>query len=325
MTSTTPSAPTALITGVAGQDGIYLARRLRTEGVRVVGTISPGSAADPRVRAYLADVEVVEQDVADAVGVRALVAACRPQEIYNLAAQSSVARSWQQPALTRAVNAGAVQSLLAALTEPGAAAGRTRLFQASSVEVVGAASDSPYARSKAEAEQAVLAARESGLHAVHARLHSHESPVRPLRFVTRKITRAAAEIALGRRDTLALGNLDVQRDWGFAGEYVDAFVRLLRRDQPADVPLGTGRTHSLAELVETAFGAAGVDDPWSRVEADPALLRPSDAPLLVADPEPAATLIGWRAEVSFEEVVGRMVEVDVRRLRSRVEESLAYL
>lgn len=319
------AAPTALVTGVAGQDGIYLARRLLAEGRRVVGTVSPDSGRDPRVGVYLAGVEVVGQDVTDAAGLRALVLERRPEEIYHLAAQSSVALSWQQPERTHAVNAGAVRTLLDAARELHRAGAGVRVFQASSAEATGEARDSPYARSKAEAEAAVREARADGLHAVFARLYGHESPIRPARFVTRKITRGAAEIALGLRATLTLGNLDVHRDWGFAGEYVDAFARLLRHDEPVDVPLGTGRSHSLRDLVETAFAAAGVADPWARVEQDPALLRPSDSAVLCADPEPAADLVGWRAATSFDTLVARMVEVDLQRLRSGVEEDVAYL
>ncbi|KRB77725.1 hypothetical protein ASE01_05855 [Nocardioides sp. Root190] len=321
----TPNGPTVLVTGAAGQDGIYLARQLLAEGCRVVGTVSPGRSRDRRVLVHLSGVEIVEHDLADADGTREIVLARRPREIYNLAAQSSVAQSWQDPERTEAVNAGAVHRLLDAATELTRQGTPVRFFQASSAEVGGAAGDSPYAQSKARAEAAVHAAREDGMHAVCARLHGHESPIRPLRFVTRKITRGAAEIALGRRETLTLGNLDVHRDWGFAGEYVDAFIRLLRHDRPVDVPLGTGRSHSLAELVETAFDAAGVADPWSRIERDPALLRPSDSPLLLADPEPAATLIGWRATTSFADLIARMVEVDLRRLTSGVEESVDHL
>lgn len=313
------------MTGAAGQDGIYLARLLLAEGRRVVGTVSPGGATTSRVRTYLAGVEVVELDLADAGATRDLVLSCRPAEVYNLAAQSSVAQSWQEPERTSAVNAGAVRSLLDAAGELTRRGTQVRVFQASSAEVGGDAGDSPYARSKADAEAAVVEARAAGVHAVHARLHGHESPIRPERFVTRKITRGAAEIALGHRDTLTLGNLDVHRDWGFAGEYVDAFVRLLRHDEPVDVPLGTGRSRSLGDLVERAFAAAGVADPWSRIEQDPALLRPADSTLLLADPEPAADLIGWRASTSFEDLVDRMVEVDLRRLTTGVDDAVDYL
>lgn len=317
--------PTALVTGVAGQDGIYLARRLVDDGLRVVGTVAPGRPDDPRVGAYLGAVEVVTQDSTDLAGMRDLVAAVRPDEIYNLAAQSSVAQSWQDPERTLSVNGGAVGALLGAASELGRQGHAVRVFQASSAEVAGSAGESPYARSKAAAEEQVVAARDAGVHAVFATLHNHESPVRPLRFVTRKITRGAAEIALGRRDVLDLGNLEVCRDWGFAGDYVEAFVRLVRLERPVDVPLGTGVDHRLRDLVEIAFAAAGVEDPWSRIQQDPALLRPADSAVLVADPEPAAELLGWRASTTFEELVTRMVEVDLARLRTGVEEDPSYL
>ncbi|TWG93987.1 GDPmannose 4,6-dehydratase [Nocardioides sp. J9] len=316
---------TALVTGVTGQDGIYLARRLLADGMRVVGVVRPGSATGPRVDAYLDGVELREVDITDGPELRALVTDVAPQEVYNLAALSSVGRSWQEPELTRRVNHDAVVDLVAAAHDIAARGREVRFFQASSAEVVGQAADSPYARAKADAERVVEKARSEGLPASYARLYVHESPVRPLGFVFRKITRGAAEIALGRQDQLTLGTLDVRRDWGHAAEYVDAFVRMLRRDEPVDLPLGTGVDHSLADLVEVAFAAAGVDDPWSRIVQDPALVRPADSKVLRADPEPAAAAIGWRATTSFADLVTRMVEVDLERVRTGVEDDVSYL
>ncbi|WP_435770488.1 GDP-mannose 4,6-dehydratase [Nocardioides sp. SYSU DS0651] len=317
---------TALVTGASGQDGVYLARLLADEGTRVVGTVAPGRGSTARVAAYLGGVEVVERDITDLAGMRDLLVQVRPDEVYNLAALSSVAQSWQEPDRTRQVNRGAVQGLLEAAVEVCRSGQEVRFFQASSAEVAGAASESPYAQAKAEAEHLVATARERhGLHASAARLASHESPLRTPRFVTRKITLAAAEIALGRREVLTLGNLDVRRDWGFAGDYVRAFVRMVRADEPGDLPIGSGTSHTLGDLVETAFRAAGVDDPWSRIEQDPALLRPADSAVLVTDPEPAAARLGWRATTGFEDLVARMVEVDLVRLRSGVEDDLGYL
>ena len=190
----------------------------------------------------------------------------------------------------------------------------------------GSASDSPYARAKAAADEVVRRARaDHDLFAVCGVLHNHESPVRPARFVTRKITLSAAEIALGRRDTVSLGNLDVQRDWGFAGEYVEAMRLQLAHDVPLDLPLGTGRVHSLQDLLEQAFAAAGLGAPGDRVVQDPALLRPADTSVFVADPEPAAAALGWRAQVGFDALVEHMVAVDLERLRSGVPESADYL
>jgi GDPmannose 4,6-dehydratase len=316
---------TALITGVTGQDGIYLARRLLADGMRVVGLARPGSATGPRVSAYLSGVDVREADLTDAGALRAVVAEVAPEEIYNLAALSSVGRSWQEPELTRLVNLDAVTTLVAAAHDLAADGRPVRFFQASSAEVVGQAADSPYARAKADAERVVEKARDEGLHACYARLYVHESPVRPPGFVFRKITRGAAEIARERRTDLTLGTLEVRRDWGHAGEYVDAFVRMLRRDEPVDLPLGTGVDHSLADLVEVAFAAAGVADPWAHVVQDPDLVRPADSKVLLADPEPAAAALDWRATTSFAELVTRMVEVDLVRVDTGVEDDPDYL
>ncbi|GAB2974149.1 GDP-mannose 4,6-dehydratase [Nocardioides montaniterrae] len=315
------SRPTALITGAGGQDGIYLARRLLSDGRRVVGTVSPHGDGTARTSIYAPGLETVVLDVRDTAALAALVAAVAPGEIYNLAGMTSVGRSWEEPELTFACNTAPVAALLdACVALPGPA---PRLFQASSAEArVG---ESPYARSKAEAAALVEKTRaERGLHAVVATLFNHESPLRDQRFVTRKITAGAAAIALGRAETLELGNLDVTRDWGFAGDYVEAMRLMLAADEPVDVEIGTGVGHTLRELVETAFAAAGVDDVWSRVVTDEALLRPADTGVTVADPRAAAAL-GWSATVGFEELVARMVEVDLARLRTGMVEDPAYV
>ncbi|MCL2541524.1 MAG: GDP-mannose 4,6-dehydratase [Nocardioidaceae bacterium] len=317
---------TALVTGVTGQDGIYLARRLLAEGMRVVGVARAGSVDGPRAAAYLPGVEMRACDVADARALAELVTEVGPDEIYNLAAVSSVGRSWSEPELTRRINRDAVAGLLDAAVSLHRDGNTVRLFQASTAEILGTAAASPYARAKAEAEALVAEARETeGLHACFARLYVHESPIRATGFVFRKITRGAAEIARGRAETLTLGTLDVRRDWGHAADYVDAFVRMVRRDAPLDLPIGTGRPHALAEVVEVAFAAAGVDDPWAHVVQDPALVRPADTADLVADPSPAAEAIGWRARTTFEELVARMVQVDLARVDSGVEDDPAYL
>jgi GDPmannose 4,6-dehydratase len=318
---------TALITGVTGQDGIYLARHLLERGVRVVG-VAPAQAMSPALRAaYLADVEVVPLDICDDEQVRRLVEATRPDEVYNLAAVSSVARSWDEPELTRAVNHAAVESLVRALVElRGRTGHEPRFFQASSAEVTGSAAHSPYAQAKAAAEEVVREARDrDGLHACSARLYNHESPLRTTAFVTGKITRGVAEIAAGQRTELRLGNLDVSRDWGFAGDYVDAMCRMVAADEPQDLSIGTGKTHQLSDLLELAFRAAGIDDASSYVVSDPDLVRPADTAVLVADPEPAATALGWRASTTFEELVRHMVAVDQERVRSGVIDDARYL
>ncbi|MFC5727415.1 MULTISPECIES: GDP-mannose 4,6-dehydratase [Nocardioides] len=318
---------TALVTGVGGQDGIYLAHSLLRDGKRVVGTVTPESAGSLRVATYLQGVEVVPLDVRDAPALRTLVEQVEPTEVYNLAAVSSVGRSWQQPELTIAVNQTAVEVLVDAVLATRDRTGRdVRFFQASTAEVSGTAAESPYARAKAAAEDVVRTAREqSGLHACYARLHIHESPVRTVAFVTRKITRGVAEIALGQSDRLVLGTLDVVRDWGFAGDYVEAIRLMTAADDPVDLPIGTGRPHSLLELVECAFAAAGLGRAGTYVEQDPSLVRPADTAVLVADPEPALRAIGWRAQMRLKELVGQMVAVDMARLRSGVAESVDYL
>ncbi|GGO79181.1 GDP-mannose 4,6-dehydratase [Nocardioides deserti] len=313
---------TALVTGVAGQDGIYLARELLARGSRVVGTVRPASSEATRMAAYLDGVEVRPLDVRDTASFRTLVDDVRPARIFNLAGLSSVGQSWREPDLTEEVNGAAVERMLEVLADrPG-----VRFFQASSAEELGdPAAWSPYARSKAQARAAVERARSAGSFACVATLYNHESPVRGPQFVTRKITRAVAEIALRRRSTLALGNTAVTRDWGFAGDYAAAMADQLELDEPRDVVLATGVGHTLDDLVRTAFGAAGIDDPTAYIEHDPALMRPADVPVQVGDPSEAERLLGWRRTVSFEEMVEHMVRVDVERLRSGIDESPTYL
>lgn len=317
---------TALVTGIAGQDGVYLARRLRQEGLRVVGTSLPGTGGAARVAHYVDGVEVVDLDLRDAAGLRDLVLGVAPDEVYNLAAVSSVGRSWSEPELTLAVNGTAVEVLVAALLAHRAAtAADVRLFQASSAETDPGAAASPYARSKAVAEEVVRAARaDAGLHACVGRLYIHDSPLRSEDFVSRKITAGVAAIATGRATDLTLGNLDVVRDWGFAGDYVDAIRRLVRCEEPTDLPIGTGVAHTLQDFVASAFEAAGLD-PERHVVRDPALVRPADTAVLVADPGPAERVLGWRATTDLATLVAHMVHVDLQRARTGVAESRTYL
>lgn len=310
---------TALITGVAGQDGVYLARRLLAQGTAVVGTVVPGSGPTP-MAPYLNGVVLVEHDVRDADGFRALLDEHSPDEVYNLAGFTSVGASWDHAELVEATNGRAVVDMLEALVPRG-----VRFFQASSSEELGPARTSPYGRAKAQAHSAVVRAREEGHFACTAILYNHESPLRGRQFVTRKITRAAAEISLGAAECLTLGNLDVSRDWGHARDYVDAMVRMLRREEPEDFVVATGVSHTLQELLVTAFAAVGIDDPWQYVEHDPALIRPVDAASAVGDPTRASTTLGWSATTTFEETVHEMVAVDVRRVQRGVEEDLSYL
>lgn len=322
---------TALITGVAGQDGVLLARHLSSVGYRVVGTTRPGVRTT--LHPYLSGVVMEEHDLRDAAGFERLLDAHAPDEVYNLAGFTSVAASWDDPDLVHEVNAVAVESMLGPLAKRG-----IRFFQASSSEVFGPDAENPqdestahdprnpYAESKSIAQQALNHARDDdGLFACVGILYNHESPLRGLQFVTRKIVRAAVEIAAGVRDTVTLGNLEVSRDWGAARDYVVAMQATLQHDEPSDFIIATGQLHSLHNLLELAFEAAGATDPWSHVEQDPALLRLVDAPGLSGDPSRARRLLGWQATTSFDQLVAEMVEVEQRRVDTGVEESADYL
>ena len=328
---------TALVTGVAGQDGVLLARRLLADGHRVVGTRRPGPL--PPLAPYLAGVEVREHDLRDAEGFERLLETEQPDEVYNLAGFTSVGASWDHRDLVEQVNATAVEHMLQALIAWRDRTGReARFFQASSSEVFGPdatnpqsedaphAPQNPYAESKSRAHTLTIRAREQhGLFASVGILYNHESPLRDSRFVTRKISRAAAEIAVGRRESLMLGNLDVSRDWGAAQDYVVAMQRALEHHEPGDFVIATGRLHSLEELLELAFAAAGVPDPWAYVQQDPSLLRAADSPGLTGDAGKAQRELGWTAATSFADLVAEMVQVDLERLRSGVDESPDYV
>jgi len=318
---------TALITGVTGQDGIYLARLLRAEGTDVVGTVRPSSMSSPRVSAYLDGVLLETLDIRDHGAFADILGRHNPDEIYHLAAFTSIGRSWDSADDVAQTNGEAVIGLLDAVVAHRDATGAAvRLFHASSAEAHASGGDSPYGRAKRVAEEAIADYRMTrDLHATCAVLHNHESPLRGERFVTRKITKRVAEIACGTEESLVLGNLDVHRDWGFAGDYVDAMRRILRADEPATLEIGTGISRSLSELVETAFAAANLDDAWSYVSQDPSLLRPTDASILVADPEPARAKIGWVSQISFADCIAAMVAVDIERIRSSVAEDSRYL
>lgn len=317
---------TALVTGATGQDGIYLCRLLRAEGVRVVGTVNPAGNGADRASAYLSGVELVPVDIRDTSTVDALVSQVEPDEVFHLAAFTSVGRSWSAPEEALGVNHQAVVDLLNAVMATAARTGKDiRFFQASSAELIGDAASSPYARAKQAAAEAVADARGRGLHASTGILFNHESPLRSDAFVTRKITRTAAAISLGLADHIDLGNLEVVRDWGFAGDFVQAMRAMVRLDEPADIQIGTGIAHSLQDLLAVAFDAAGVVDPMSYVRQDPALLRPADTSFAGAATEIAAASLGWRASTTFESTIAHMVDVDIRRLTSGVEESVDYL
>lgn len=325
----------ALVTGVTGQDGTYLARQLRAAGRGVVGTARPGTPSS----VYLADVDVRPLEVSDTAAFVDLLEAVRPAEVFHLAAFSSVGASWGQAPHVGEVNGQAVLRMLEALLAFRARHGwAPRFLHASSAEVFGALDDrprtesdahhprSPYAAAKSFAHHLVVAYREAhGLFAVNGILYNHESPLRGRGFVTRKITRAAAEIALGRTDRVRLGNLAVSRDWGHAADHVRGMVAMLAADEPHDLVLATGVPHSLRDLLETAFDAAGLGSPDPYLVSDPALFRPVDGACPLGDASSARTTLGWRPRHTFDDVVREMVAVDLRRVESGVEESPAYL
>lgn len=325
---------TAVITGVAGQDGVWLARLLLARGESVVGTVAPGTPPSP----YLTGVTVVPLDVRDAPGFAALLERVQPATVFNLAAFTSVGASWEAPDVA-AVNADAVTAMLEELVAFRSRHGwAPKFFQASSADMYGAPATtarsettpmtpaSPYAKAKLAAHLEVGRFRsEHDLFAASGILFNHESVLRPERFVTRKITHAAAAISLGTVDAVTLGNLEVRRDWGWAAEYAEALRLMLDAEVPDDFVVATGTSHALGEVVEMAFAAAGVADPWARIEQDPALMRPADVPDLVGDPTKAAALLGWRAQTPLADVIARMVAVDLRRLQTGVEDDPTYL
>lgn len=335
---TNSSGPTALITGVAGQDGIYLARLLLDLGYRVVGTIRPGEGPGDRAT-YLRDVELAPLDQRDRDGFAATLEAVRPDELYNLAGFTSVGASWRNAELVTETNGLAVVRILEELVRyrnrHGAA---PKYFQPSSSEMFGISDQqpqtegtphhprSPYAATKSFAHHLTVNYRESyQLFTCTGTLYNHESPLRQPQFVTRKISRSVAEIALGRRDTVTLGNLDVRRDWGFAADYARAMHRMLQLDEPQDFIIATGQSRQLSEVLSIAFGAVGIDDPAAYVEQDPALMRPADVPDLFGDPTKAREQLDWLPTLTFEQIIEHMVHADLARLRSGIEESPDYL
>jgi GDPmannose 4,6-dehydratase len=312
-----PGAPHALITGAGGQDGGYLAEQLLDEGVEVHALALAGDTPVDGVLTHVGDVSDIE-------GTRALLLELAPETVYNLAAVSSVARSWDEPDLTTRVNGTAAAGLLESALQVQERTGRpVRFVQASSAEIFGQPERSPqdedtpvrpvnpYGAAKAFAHLMVDVYRRRGLHAVSLVLYNHESPRRPEHFVTRRITAGVAAIAAGTVRTLTLGNLAATRDWGWAPDFVAAMVLAARAEVPRDYVVATGEGHSVEEFVAAAFRCVGIDD-WSPyVEVDPALLRPVDAPRLVGDPGRIRADLGWAPTVGFEEVVARMVEADV--------------
>jgi GDPmannose 4,6-dehydratase len=314
---------TALVTGVTGQDGSYLAELLLAKRYRVVGMVRRASVERfERVEHLRDQVEMIQGDLADQTSLDRAVAEVKPDEVYNLAAQSFVPTSWNQPTMTGDVTGLGVARILEAIRVH---APKARFYQASSSEMFGKVREtpqtettpfyprSPYGVAKVYGHYITVNYRESyGLHACSGILFNHESPRRGLEFVTRKVTDAVARIKAGKQDRLRMGNLDARRDWGFAGDYVDAMWRMLQADAPNDYVIATGVQHSVKELVELAFAAAGLD--WRKhVEIDPKLIRPAEVDLLVGDASRAKRELGWTPTVTFEKLVERMVVADVAR------------
>src|SRR5215510_8061105 len=314
----------AIITGITGQDGSYLAELLLSKGYEVVGIVRRASAPNFwRIEHLLDRISIRPADLLDQLSLIRLVDEVRPHEFYNLAAMSFVPSSWDQPMLTGEFNAQGVTRVLEAIRQVDPS---IRIYQASSSEMFGKVREkpqneltpfyprSPYGVSKVFAHYITVNYRESyNLFAVSGMLFNHESPRRGIEFVTRKVTDAVARIKLGLKDTLSLGNLDAQRDWGFAGDYVRAMWLMLQRASPDDYVVATGVCHSVRELVEIAFAHAGLD--WhAHVKLDPKLIRPAEVEHLIGDSTRARTELAWQPEVDFVELIKMMVDADIERL-----------
>ena len=317
------SPPTALVTGITGQDGSYLADFLLTQGYRVVGMVRRSSTENfERIEHLRGKVEICQADLLDQLSLITLLRAVRPQEVYNLAAMSFVPTSWDQPVLTGEFTALGVTRLLEAVRLVDR---EIRLYQASSSEMFGKVQEtpqtertpfyprSPYGVAKVYGHWITVNYRESyGLFACSGILFNHESPRRGKEFVTRKVTDGAARIKGGRAEQLPLGNLLARRDWGYAGDYVEAMWRMLQQGSPDDYVIATGETHSVQELCELAFARLGLD--WrAHVIVDPTLIRPADVDLLQGDAAKAKRVLGWQPRVSFRQLVEMMVDADLTR------------
>ena len=318
--------PRALVTGVTGQDGSYLAEFLLAKGYEVFGMVRRTSHHSyERIESLLDSIRIVTADLLDQHSLTEVMREVKPDEVYNLAAQSYVPTSFSQPVLTGEFTALGVTRILEAVR---LACPTARFYQASSSEMFGKVQEtpqsertpfyprSPYGVAKLYGHWITVNYRESyGLHAISGILFNHESPRRGIEFVTRKISDGVARIKLGRAKELRLGNLDARRDWGFAGDYVDAMWRMLQQPEPRDYVIGTGTTHSVRQLVELAFGHVGLD--WrDHVVTDQAHMRPAEVDLLIADPRKAAAELGWTPRVSFADLVRMMVDADLERLRT---------
>ncbi len=324
--------PRALITGITGQDGSYLAEFLLEKGYEVLGMVRRTSTVNfSRIQHIQDKITLVSGDLLDQGSLIAILRDYQPDEVYNLAAQSFVPTSWEQPVFTGEVTALGVTRMLEAIrtVDPS-----IRFYQASSSEMFGKVREvpqneltpfyprSPYGVAKVYGHWITVNYRESfGIYAVSGILFNHESPRRGLEFVTRKVSYGVAKIKLGLAKELRLGNLDARRDWGFAGDYVRAMWLMLQQPAPDDYVVGTGQTHSVRELCEIAFAHVGLD--WQDyVVQDPRYIRPAEVDLLVADPSKARRVLGWEPAVSFEELVKMMVDADLNLLQEEMERGL---
>jgi GDPmannose 4,6-dehydratase len=314
----------AVITGITGQDGSYLAELLLSKGYEVVGTVRRSSAPNYwRIQHLLNRVTIRAADLLDQLSILRLIDDVRPHELYNLAAMSFVPASWEQPILTGEFNAQGVTRVLEAIRQVDPS---IRVYQASSSEMFGKVREvpqseltpfyprSPYGVSKVFAHYITVNYRESyDLFAVSGMLFNHESPRRGLEFVTRKVTDGVARIKRGLTDTLALGNLDAHRDWGFAGDYVHAMWLMLQQDRPDDFVIATGVSHAVRDLVQAAFDHVGL--PWQdHVCLDPALIRPAEVEHLIGDSSKARAQLGWTPAVDFAGLIRMMVDADLERI-----------
>ena len=324
--------PRALITGVTGQDGQHLAQLLHDKGYEVYGVVKGQN--NPKLemmRDEFPFVEIVPGDLADLPSLVKALEVARPDEVYNLAAISFVALSWNQAELTSNLTGTGVLRMLEAVRMVGGAENNTiRFYQASSSEMFGKVREipqsertafhprSPYGCAKVFGHHITVNYRESyGLYACSGILFNHEGPRRGVEFVTRKVTNAAARIRLGLQDELVMGNLDAKRDWGYAGDYVKAMWLMLQQPEPDDYVIATGETHTIEELVQLAFAEVGIDDWKKHVRQDPKFFRPAEVDLLIGDASKAREKLGWEPEVTFPELVKMMVAHDLKREAAR--------
>jgi GDPmannose 4,6-dehydratase len=318
----------ALITGVTGQDGSYLAEFLLGKGYQVLGMVRRTSTVNfDRITHIQNDIELVQGDLLDQVSLIAILQKHHPDEVYNLAAQSFVPTSFEQPVLTGEFTGLGVTRVLDAIRLVD---GNTKFYQASSSEMFGKVREvpqnentpfyprSPYGAAKVYGHWITVNYRESyGLFACSDILFNHESPRRGLEFVTHKVTHGAAKIKLGLADELRMGNLEAERDWGYAADYVEAMWLMLQQDEPDDYVIATGETHSVRELCEVAFGHLGLDY-QDYVTSDPKFYRPAEVDQLVGDARKARKMLGWEPKVSFEELICMMVDADLEALQEEM-------